>query len=143
MLCDLCGKTFVFTHNLTKHRQSHFDDRPEQCPHCPKAFKRKRGLKEHMETHVRTTIAFSIEIIFNIKIFNLKQFSVEPAFACVFCDKRFKRKDHCRMHEKRHREDTKKFKCTFCPAAFEFKHDFSLHLDRKHNAEIPHDKIRK
>lgn len=54
LLCDLCGKTFVYSSALNKHRKSHIDDRPEQCPHCPKAFKSKRSLKEHLDTHVRT-----------------------------------------------------------------------------------------
>lgn len=53
LLCDMCGKTFVFASALSKHRISHVDDRPEQCPHCEKAFKFKRALKEHMLTHVR------------------------------------------------------------------------------------------
>lgn len=68
------------------------------------------------------------------------QNSIEPAYACAFCDKRFKRKDLWQTHEKRHRGKTKNFKCTLCPAAFESKRDFNLHLQRKHDAEIPHDK---
>lgn len=69
--------------------------------------------------------------------------NTEPAYSCAFCEKRFRRRDHCRVHERRHREDTKKFKCTLCPAAFEYKHDFTLHLQRKHDAELPHDKTKK
>ncbi|XP_055305997.1 zinc finger protein Xfin-like [Sitodiplosis mosellana] len=120
-LCDLCGKTFVFASALSKHRKSHNEDRPEECPHCDKTFKFKRSLKEHMLTHTQT----------------------EPEFGCAFCDKKFKRRDHCRTHERRHREDTKKFKCTICPAAFESKHDLNLHLQRKHDAEKPHDRNRR
>lgn len=52
LLCDLCGKTFLYTSSLNKHRKSHIDDRPEQCPYCPKAFKFRRSLKEHLDTHV-------------------------------------------------------------------------------------------
>lgn len=45
------------------------------------------------------------------------------------------------MHEKRHRGETKIIKCTLCDAAFETKSDLQAHLQRKHNAEIPHEKI--
>lgn len=76
-------------------------------------------------------------------LFRKKEGPIEPAFACVFCGHKFRRREDCRRHEKRHREDTRKFKCTFCPAAFEAKHDFTMHLQRKHDAEVPHEKIRK
>ncbi|XP_031631912.1 gastrula zinc finger protein XlCGF26.1-like [Contarinia nasturtii] len=121
LLCDVCGKTFVFISALRKHHQVHIEDRNEICPFCDKAFKQKQAFNRHMRTHTE----------------------MEAIYSCAFCDKKFKRQDNCRTHEKRHRNDTKKFKCTFCSSAFEFKHDFNLHLQRKHNAEIPHEKNRK
>lgn len=51
---------------------------------------------------------------------------------------RFTRKGNCQTHEKRHTEDTKTIKCTFCNAGFEHKFYLNQHLNKKHNAEKPH-----
>lgn len=42
-----------------------------------------------------------------------------------------------RVHEKRHRENTKTEKCTLCSAAFEHKFHLKQHMKRKHGAEVP------
>jgi uncharacterized Zn-finger protein len=40
-LCPYCGDSFKRLEHLFRHKLSHSDDRPYQCPTCGKAFTRK------------------------------------------------------------------------------------------------------
>ncbi|NXA74436.1 MAZ protein, partial [Thryothorus ludovicianus] len=37
--CDTCGKAFRDVYHLKRHRLSHTDERPFQCPVCQQRFK--------------------------------------------------------------------------------------------------------
>ena len=44
---------------------------------------------------------------------------------------------HFRVHDRRHRENTKTESCPLCSAKFEHKFYLKQHINRKHNAEMP------
>lgn len=61
--CDLCGRCFRQSGNLTKHLKSHenahlrwnrsTNEKPYKCPHegCDKSFTAKSSLQNHLRTH--------------------------------------------------------------------------------------------
>lgn len=65
--CDLCGRSFRQSGNLTKHLKSHENahlrwnratsDKPYKCPHegCDKSFTAKSSLQNHIRTHTNET----------------------------------------------------------------------------------------
>jgi uncharacterized Zn-finger protein len=62
--CDLCGRSFRQSGNLTKHLKSHenahlrwnrtTNEKPFKCPHegCDKSFTAKSSLQNHIRTHI-------------------------------------------------------------------------------------------
>ena len=59
-------------------------------------------------------------------------FSAQVQAVCTFCGKQFTTKRKCKRHELRHTNDSKKFKCSLCPAALDTERGLKLHAIRKH-----------
>ncbi|XP_017695463.1 PREDICTED: myc-associated zinc finger protein-like, partial [Lepidothrix coronata] len=68
--CDTCGKAFRDVYHLKRHRLSHTDERPFQCPVCQQRFKRKDRMASHVRSH---------------------QGHVHKPYACGHCGKSFSR----------------------------------------------------
>ena len=50
----VCGKICMNYTRLRTHMVAHDDRVSHQCPECPKSFKYKHHLKEHLATHTGT-----------------------------------------------------------------------------------------
>jgi len=50
-VCEVCGKSFNQSGNLSRHRAVHSKARPFKCPTCGKGFAQKSHVKTHMTVH--------------------------------------------------------------------------------------------
>ncbi|NWZ30081.1 MAZ protein, partial [Asarcornis scutulata] len=49
--CEMCGKAFRDVYHLKRHKLSHSDEKPFQCPVCQQRFKRKDRMSYHVRCH--------------------------------------------------------------------------------------------
>lgn len=53
LTCEICGKSFCESSNLSKHRKIHNADYKFKCPQCPRSFIRVDQLRRHQQKHDR------------------------------------------------------------------------------------------
>lgn len=49
--CEMCGKAFRDVYHLNRHKLSHSDEKPFECPICHQRFKRKDRMTYHVRSH--------------------------------------------------------------------------------------------
>ncbi|XP_072792551.1 myc-associated zinc finger protein [Taeniopygia guttata] len=113
--CDTCGKAFRDVYHLKRHRLSHTDERPFQCPVCQQRFKRKDRMAAHVRSH---------------------QGHVHKPYACGHCGKSFSRPDHLNSHVRQVHSTERPFKCQRCEAAFATRDRLRAHSAR-HQEKSP------
>ncbi|XP_061428132.1 zinc finger and BTB domain-containing protein 17-like isoform X2 [Lethenteron reissneri] len=67
-VCEICGKNFTSSNNLTQHMNLHLDVRPYKCQYCDVAFHRNNSLWSHIKARHNYGL---------------------PAYQCTHCNKRF------------------------------------------------------
>lgn len=110
--CQLCPKTFKRKFQLTEHMCVHTGNLPYQCTHCSKSFARKFTLRDHVNLHL----------------------GIKP-YSCTLCEKAFARKISLNVHIKTHTA-SKIFKCEICQKSFTKKVHVADHL-RVHSGDQP------
>jgi hypothetical protein len=88
--CHICPKAFKRKFQLTEHMRTHTGNLPYKCPHCSKSFARKFSLKDHLNLHT----------------------GAKP-YSCTLCQKAFARRVTLNVHIKAH-TSSKVFKCEIC-----------------------------
>jgi hypothetical protein len=110
--CQVCPKAFKRKFQLTEHMCTHTGNLPYQCTYCPKSFARKFSLRDHLNVHS----------------------GVKP-YSCTLCQKAFARKISLNVHIKTHTA-SKVFKCEICQKSFTKKVHLADHL-RVHSGDQP------
>ena len=77
--CTTCGKGFVTSSHLTRHKEIHEVVKKYECSVCGKKFSGKRHLTTHSKIHSKSYEAH-----------------------CVICDKKFVQKFNMKLHMKKH-----------------------------------------
>eukprot|EP00064_Thunnus_orientalis_P006660 superscaffoldBa00000703_g6678 len=88
--CDMCGKAFRDVYHLNRHKLSHSDEKPFECPICQQRFKRKDRMTYHVRSH---------------------DGGVHKPYICSVCGKGFSRPDHLSCHVKHVHSSERPFKC--------------------------------
>ncbi|KAK6473245.1 vascular endothelial zinc finger 1-like isoform X1 [Huso huso] len=109
--CDMCGKAFRDVYHLNRHKLSHSDEKPFECPICQQRFKRKDRMTYHVRSH---------------------EGGINKPYICSVCGKGFSRPDHLSCHVKHVHSTERPFKCqvTACTAAFATKDRLRSHMIR-------------
>ncbi|MFT7800243.1 vascular endothelial zinc finger 1-like isoform X1, partial [Arapaima gigas] len=88
--CEMCGKAFRDVYHLNRHKLSHSDEKPFECPICQQRFKRKDRMTYHVRSH---------------------DGGVHKPYVCSVCGKGFSRPDHLSCHVKHVHSSERPFKC--------------------------------
>ncbi|XP_061753052.1 vascular endothelial zinc finger 1-like isoform X1 [Nerophis ophidion] len=109
--CEMCGKAFRDVYHLNRHKLSHSDEKPFECPICHQRFKRKDRMTYHVRSHDGGII---------------------KPYVCSVCGKGFSRPDHLSCHVKHVHSSERPFKCqvTACTSAFATKDRLRSHMIR-------------
>ncbi|XP_059829375.1 vascular endothelial zinc finger 1-like isoform X3 [Hypanus sabinus] len=107
--CELCGKAFRDVYHLNRHKLSHSDEKPFECPICQQRFKRKDRMSYHVRSH---------------------EGGINKPYICSLCGKGFSRPDHLSCHVKHVHSTERPFKCQTCDAAFATKDRLRSHMIR-------------
>ncbi|XP_028662917.1 vascular endothelial zinc finger 1-like isoform X1 [Erpetoichthys calabaricus] len=109
--CEMCGKAFRDVYHLNRHKLSHSDEKPFECPICQQRFKRKDRMTYHVRSH---------------------EGGINKPYICSVCGKGFSRPDHLSCHVKHVHSTERPFKCqvTACTAAFATKDRLRSHMIR-------------
>ncbi|KAM6032493.1 LOW QUALITY PROTEIN: uncharacterized protein LJ206_002329 [Theristicus caerulescens] len=96
--CEMCGKAFRDVYHLTRHKLSHSDEKPYQCPVCQQRFKRKDRMSYHVRSH---------------------DGAVHKPYICSHCGKSFSRPNHLNSHVRQVHSTERPFKWEVgpCPIA--------------------------
>ncbi|XP_054664702.1 myc-associated zinc finger protein isoform X2 [Grus americana] len=113
--CEMCGKAFRDVYHLNRHKLSHSDEKPYQCPVCQQRFKRKDRMSYHVRSH---------------------DGAVHKPYVCSHCGKSFSRPDHLNSHVRQVHSTERPFKCETCDAAFATKDRLRAHAVR-HEEKVP------
>ncbi|KAG5843398.1 hypothetical protein ANANG_G00150510 [Anguilla anguilla] len=107
----MCGKAFRDVYHLNRHKLSHSDEKPFECPICQQRFKRKDRMTYHVRSH---------------------EGGVHKPYVCSVCGKGFSRPDHLSCHVKHVHSTERPFKCqvTACTSAFATKDRLRSHMIR-------------
>ena len=106
--CDLCGKEFTTSQQLTQHKRSHSGEKPFKCELCDKGFTQSCNLTTHKRIHTG-----------------------ERPYKCPMCEKGFTRSDSLTTHKRIHSGE-KPFLCKFCSQGFSWSYQMVKHMINKH-----------
>lgn len=111
--CNVCGRQFACSGDLTRHIRTHNGDRPFSCPHCPQTFISSGDMNKHVRRHNRDRIP------------------IPRNFVCNICGAAFELSNSLKRHTKKHETiDSREFVCEFCSKKFYRKDQFKEHIIR-------------
>ncbi|KAI5645627.1 zinc-finger associated domain (zf-AD) domain-containing protein [Phthorimaea operculella] len=138
-MCDICGKNFKISGQLTRHRTTHFITKLEfKCPECPYRGRFKENLKLHMRTHTndKRYQCPQCPTRYFINKSNLSRHMLthksERNFKCDQCQKGFNTKRNLAEHFKVDHSGIKDHVCNYCGKAFGLRQQMMKHQRKVH-----------
>lgn len=114
-VCDTCGSSFNTLCTLKNHTSVHFD-RELKCSQCPRSFKAKRSLNNHIKNIHATSL------------------TTNP-LACSVCEKVLPSHRGLSEHLKWH-SDSDCFKCKSCSKTYKTSSGMYSHMGRIHGISL-------
>uniref|UniRef100_A0A182YC86 Protein krueppel n=1 Tax=Anopheles stephensi TaxID=30069 RepID=A0A182YC86_ANOST len=99
-ICTICG---VSRTDMAAHMRWHNNERPYQCPHCPKIFLNSSNLKNHINLHTR-----------------------DKMYKCDLCDKEFPSTTGRSKHRETHTTE-RAHMCAVCGKSFKYRASLGRH----------------
>lgn len=139
-ICDICGlevrdKSALKRHKLYMHDPS--TPKACTCPHCGKVICNKNALDRHvMRSHNKSDdfkcAVCSQKVGSDSELRRHMLVHEAPKLKCRFCEKRFRREDGLKNHERNHTGEAP-FKCQLCEYSCKSSATLSLHKKFIHN----------
>lgn len=138
-ICILCQSKFVCKSDVMKHiRCSHTNPRPISCPKCPKRFRSKFDLTEHMNVHkgVKPYQCADCDQSYHHKVslqMHVKSHMPPQNLACEYCGKIFPYRTRLLSHVGSvHMKDKRNFRCRFCYNLYSSLTVLNDHIKTRH-----------
>jgi DNA-directed RNA polymerase subunit RPC12/RpoP len=130
-VCEICSKEFAYRRTLSRHRESHTQDKRFQCETCGKKFTRSDILRDHKNTHTGAT-PYKCETCgkgfarqSNLITHRIVHTGIKP-HVCGLCGSSFVHSGRLKDHEKLHQENKLLF-CEICGNGFARQNDLTVH----------------
>ncbi|XP_046395960.1 uncharacterized protein LOC124163245 isoform X2 [Ischnura elegans] len=132
--CEKCGREFLDSSRLERHRKIHNDIKPFTCSVCGRGFLEKFNLKVHMRSHTGERPYKCDECGKTMRYFkevtdHRRMHKGERPYECEVCSKSFLRSRELQRHLLTHTNE-KRYACPICGKAF-------ARLDHLRSAHMP------
>lgn len=138
-MCILCQSKFVCKSDVMKHiRCSHTNPRPILCSKCPKRFRSKFDLTEHMNVHkgIKPYQCADCDQSYHHKVslqMHVKSHMPPQNLACEYCGKIFPYRTRLLSHVGSvHMKDKRNFRCRFCYNLYSSLSVLNDHIKSRH-----------
>ncbi|CAG2054490.1 unnamed protein product [Timema podura] len=141
-ICDICGRAFTRSYDLSTHLISHSSENSYNCAVCNKGTKTKTYLMHHIKTKHPETMGLSETLgshqKFSCSICNktlstknsltmhINMHTGEKKYPCKICGKKLGTNSSLNMHKQMHKGE-KKFQCATCNKRFLNKWHLTKH----------------
>ena len=137
--CEICGKIFVKSYNLSKHKASHLVVRKFKCEICDGKFKSNPSLGKHMKTHRRKIYPckhcgkrfWKKYLKQHVRSYCLgnKAYTLGTVYNCIKCSVHFLAPSLLKRHVAEVHEALKMFTCEYCGYSCLRKCNMNRHID--------------